>query len=137
MMNGNAVHAAHGQVSWNEELKAAEVVWTGFSFGREFETIMLGGIDMMAQHKGNKLLMDARSGSAIKQEDQDWIKDVFVAHAYGAGLRYFAMVLPEKTVAKMSISRTAASVGGYPYELVNFEGMEEAVQWLSGSPAAV
>jgi hypothetical protein len=47
------------------------------------------------------------------------------------------MVLPEKTVAKMSISRTAASVGGYPYELVNFEGMEEAVQWLSGSPAAV
>jgi hypothetical protein len=137
MMNGNAVNAVHGQVSWNEELNAAVVEWKGFAFGKEFETIMLGGIDLMAQHKGSKLLMDARSGSAIKQEDQDWIKDVFVDHAYGAGLRYFAMVLPEKTVAKMSLSRTAASIGGYPYELVDFAGMDEAVRWLSGLHVAV
>jgi hypothetical protein len=123
--------STHGQVSWNEELKAAVIEWKGFAHGEEFQTILIKGIELLEQKKSGKLLMDARKGSAIKAEDQEWVAQKFVSRAYGIGLRFLAMLFPKSMVAKLSLDRTVDGLGELPYELVNFSEMEEAVQWLS------
>ncbi|MBW7455147.1 hypothetical protein ACFOLF_36270 [Paenibacillus sepulcri] len=123
--------SAHGQISWNEELQAVVMEWKGFAHGDEFQTILIKGIELLEQKKSGKLLMDSRKGSAIKAEDQEWVAQQFVARAYGAGLRYLAMLLPKSMIAKLSLDRTIDGLGELPYELVNFSEMEEAVQWLT------
>jgi len=123
--------STQGQVAWNEDLNAVVIEWKGFSYGAELQTIMLKGIDLMVVNEADKLLMDARHGAAIKQEDQEWIAHTYVTEAYDAGLRYFAMVLPEKVTAKLSLNRTAAAAGGsYPYELESFVEIQDAKEWL-------
>ncbi|WP_139999307.1 hypothetical protein [Paenibacillus paridis] len=123
--------STHGEVSWDKGLKAVVMEWKGFAYGVEFQTIMNRGIELLSEMRSGRLLMDARKGSAIKAEDQDWIRQTFVSHAFGNGLRYFAMVLPKSTIAKLSLDRTVNQLGELPYELMNFSEMEDAMQWLS------
>lgn len=120
-----------GQVSWNEELQAVKVEWKGFSHGEELQRIMLKAIELLATRKSGKILMDSSNASAIKAEDSAWIDQEFVTKAYDAGLRFMAMTLPEKTVAKLSIRRMVSNFDGLPYMSKNFSEITEAAEWLS------
>ncbi|CAM4405724.1 hypothetical protein FHS16_001783 [Paenibacillus endophyticus] len=125
----------HGEVAWDEELKAVIIEWKGFAYGEEFQLIMLKGIEWIKKMKSNRLLMDARKGSAIKPDDQEWIARHFVQRAYGNGLRHFAMVLPQSMIAKLSLDRAVNQLGVLPYQLVNFSDMKEARHWVAETPA--
>ncbi|NHN30152.1 hypothetical protein [Paenibacillus agricola] len=122
-----------GQVSWNEELQAVKVEWKGFADGEELQRIMLKAIELLATRKSGKLLMDSSKASVVKAEDRAWIAQEFVTKAYDAGLRFMAMTIPEKTVAKLSLGRIVSNFDDLPYKAKNFSEITEATEWLSVS----
>lgn len=129
----NFFESKHGVVNWNGELQSVEIEWNGFSYGEEFQTILMKGTELLKLRKGSKVLMDARNGSAIKAEDKTWMGEFFIQKAYESGLRQIALVQPHSVIAKLSVIRTVLGLGTLPYLQENFSDRNEAVQWLSNA----
>ncbi|UQZ33379.1 hypothetical protein C2I18_07280 [Paenibacillus sp. PK3_47] len=128
----NYFKSAHGTVTWDEGMKRVTITWDGFSYGEEFQLILLKGAELLKLKNSDKVLMDTRHGSAIKELDKIWMSEFFVQHVYNSGLRYLALVEPGSVIAKMSINRTVNGLGTLPYQQQSFTGLEEASRWLEG-----
>ena len=81
---------------------------------------------MQKQCKGD---IDSREPAAISLVDQNWVAEDWYPRSLETGLKYSAVVVPIKTIAKFSLNRLVSGL-----ELSNpsqeFDDINEAFQWL-------
>jgi hypothetical protein len=124
-------------IEWDEDLRCVKVEWRGFVDGREYRDALDVILQALTDHRGTKLLADARGMRAVTPEDQAWLNKDWVPRSVTAGLKHSAVVLPKSAVAQLSLQRIVSAgqsgvrtppsmneAGGY------FDNLEDAKKWI-------
>ena len=88
------------------------------------------GLEILERDRVSKWLTNNKSGSAIPQEDVDWGINDWFPRAIKAGLKYWAVILPEKAVGKLSGKKMVDALTAQGITVKTFQTEEEAVTWL-------
>ncbi|MCB9205855.1 MAG: hypothetical protein H6612_12430 [Ignavibacteriales bacterium] len=86
-----------------QEKKIVHHEFHKFMFGDNFKNFMLKAADVFVQNHCHKWLSDDRGNSALRQEDLEWAQQNWEPKIFKAGWKFWAIVLPEKVVGKMSM----------------------------------
>ncbi|HOF86398.1 MAG TPA: hypothetical protein PLP41_11880 [Treponemataceae bacterium] len=118
------------KVTYDEKSGIIHHEWKKFCFGENFQKLMMNSTQYLKAHKGNKWLSDDRNFSVMTEEDTKWGREVWWPETKSAGWKYWAILLPTKTVGKINIKGLIQeySAGGITAQV--FESVEEAKKWL-------
>lgn len=119
-------------VSWHEDIKTVVIEWKGFASRDKYQVPLNKSLDLLIAHQATKSIANTLKFSAISPADQQWFSNVWFPKATEAGLKYMALITPEKAVARSILKRLDTELVG-SYTTANFNSMEEAIQWLSSS----
>lgn len=105
------------------------VEWEGWADETEFAALLEAGVRALIDHKGSRWLADCRrervlSTASSARADAEWLP-----RAAGAGLKRFAVVLPESGLAAMNLKAREETLGTL-LDVAYLATVEEAVEWL-------
>jgi hypothetical protein len=126
------IHFGNSNLSINWDITRQSIImeWTGFVHGEDFRKAVNQGLDLLIEQKGCKWLADLSKMEVIAQEDQRWLDEEWFPRAAQAGVKYIAMVRPEKVISQISVRRVTGKVGGLEIETIYFDSPEKAKDWL-------
>lgn len=109
------------------------VEWEGWADETEFADLLEAGVRALIDHGGSRWLADCRrervlSTASSARADAEWLP-----RAAGAGLKRFAVVLPESGLAAMNLKAREATLSTR-LEVGYFTTVEEAREWLNRRP---
>lgn len=117
-------------IHWNEENKYVRMEWTKWVQGENFRDALNKGLDLLKEKKSCKWLADLRELGVVTEEDQNWSNTDWFPRALQGGINCMALVVPKKTIAKMSVNNIMAKIEGTDLVTHYFDEVEEAVNWL-------
>ncbi len=119
-------------IRWNEKDRNVEQEWKGYASSKDYRTSADKTIALLVEKGAADLLTDTRRMEVILPDDQVWTETDWVPRAMAAGLRRMAVVMPEKAVAQLSVSRLSDRVDfeTIGLERVFFDSVEKARVWL-------
>lgn len=117
-------------IEWDEKSQSVIMEWKGFVCGADFRDAVNKGLELLVEKRGAKWMADLTHMGVIAQEDQKWADEDWFPRAAGAGLRFMAMVRPERVLAQMSVRRATSKVGEFEIETDYFSSPDLAKQWL-------
>lgn len=105
------------------------VEWEGWADETEFAALLEAGVRALIDHKGSRWLADCRrervlSTASSARADAEWLP-----RAAGAGLKRFAVVLPESGLAAMNLKAREETLGTL-LDVAYLATVEEALKWL-------
>ncbi|MDQ0088853.1 isopentenyl diphosphate isomerase/L-lactate dehydrogenase-like FMN-dependent dehydrogenase [Paenibacillus anaericanus] len=121
-------------VSWNEKAKAVHVEFNTFVHSNELREICDKAMELQQQKGAQRMISDNRKLTVISQEDQEWISTVHNQRIQDSGIKFVAIVLPEKTIGKISMKRVVASSVAFDdikTAFESFDTVEGAEEWLN------
>lgn len=121
-------------VSWNEKAKAVHVEFNTYVHSDELREICDRAMDLQQEKGAQRMISDNRKLTVISQEDQTWISTVHNQRIQDSGIKFVAIVLPEKAIGKLSMKRVvASSVAFDDIQTVfeSFDSVEGAEEWLN------
>jgi hypothetical protein len=95
----------------------------------ELAAMLEAGLQALTEHRGSLWLADAHKMQVINQPDQDWIVREFFPRALAAGLRRFALVIPNER-ATTAVDQFLVSLPA-KFEAACFATEDEARSWLN------
>ena len=101
-----------------------------FIYGDHFRTLLTKGADVFEQEGCIKWLSDDRNNSALPSEDAKWAIGNWNPRVLGAGWRYWAMILPDKSVGKLNMKRLITNYEMIGVQVELFEDTDSALDWL-------
>ena len=105
--------------------------WKKYAFDNAFREVIMKGADAFEQYGAVKWLSDDRNFGALHPDDKKWGDANWVPRVRKAGWKYWAMVLPEKVVGQMSISRITQEYSkALGLEVNIFSDPDKAMKWL-------
>jgi hypothetical protein len=105
-----------------------------FFFGQTFRDVMNKGIESLQKNGANKWLADDRAVGAWAKEDMEWGNADWFPRAAKAGWKYWAIIMPEKIVGKMTVQKLADSYSARGVQTRIFSSTEEGKKWLETCP---
>ncbi len=100
-------------------------------FGPALHDVMESGRKALVQHRATKWLSDDRANPVLSPDDQEWANKVWFPETLKSGCwKYWAIVLPEKTVGQMNMRNLAAESGKRGLTVKLFSDPEVALTWL-------
>jgi hypothetical protein len=88
---------------YHEESKIVHHQIHQFIHGEMYRQCLLEGVALLKKYNAHKWLSDDRKNAAILQEDILWSTETWQVDAFEAGWQYWAIVMPEKMVGKLTI----------------------------------
>ncbi|MBT2283359.1 hypothetical protein J7E78_07395 [Paenibacillus polymyxa] len=117
-------------VSWNEDNKVVVLQWKSFARGEQYRTPLNKLLELAEQKRSNKALYDSRHLAVISPDDQEWVTQEWYPRSLEAGLKYSALLVPHKAIAKSSANRMLSGMDiSNPSQ--EFHDLDEAFQWLA------
>ena len=101
-----------------------------FIFGDAFREVLTKGVDAFEENHCTKWLSDDRNNSALKQEDLTWTQTIWEPRVLKAGWKYWALVMPDKTVGKMSMKGLVDHYAKVGVTVEIFDSPEKGMAWL-------
>jgi hypothetical protein len=101
-----------------------------FFFGPTFRDIMNKGIETLQKNGAHKWLADDRAVAAWAPEDMEWGNADWFPRAVKAGWKYWAIIMPEKAVGKMTVKKLADSYSARGVQTKVFSTPEDGIKWL-------
>lgn len=120
-------------VYWNDKIRSVQIQWKGFVQDEDYRNGLNKGLELL-QNKGTTLLLsDTTKLGVLSQTAQEWTNNHWFPYALKLGLRKMAIILPEKTIPKMTINRIMEKLDNPELETAYFKELEEAYAWLQTS----
>lgn len=94
------------------------------------ERVLLGGLEVMRQHKATKWLSDDRNGGAVPKSHHEWGDRVWAPQAVDAGWKSWAIVLPGDVLHTSNMSRLAELYAAKGVTVETFSDPDTAFRWL-------
>lgn len=117
-------------VTWNEEKKVVILQWKSFAKGEQYRTPLNKLLELSVQKRSNKALYDSRYLAVISSDDQEWVAQEWYPRSIEAGIKYSALLVPHKAVAKSSANRMLSGMDiSNPSQ--EFQDIDEALHWLA------
>lgn len=123
-------------ITWDPDCEAVLVVWQGPGVAADFKALLPAEIAALRRHGASKLLVDCRLQGPLPREDQDWADSEWVPKAIAAGLRRFAVVLPDNREAAINLEDRLGRVKRSELQIAFFERTQAARAWLGAGPHA-
>jgi SpoIIAA-like len=115
-------------VSWDQPHSTVFVVWDGWANAAEFKALLDAEVKALREHGGTRLLADCRRQRVLNLADQDRANREWLPEVLAAGLKRFAIVLPESETAASHLHERLGTVT--EMEVAYFATVEEARSWL-------
>jgi len=98
------------RLSYDESLSCIEVVWRKYATSAQFRFLHEVILEMLIQHRADKILGDDSDLPIVHAEDQRWIMEDWFPRARAAGLRAIAASVSMTFFGKVAIGRIHAKV---------------------------
>lgn len=118
------------KVTWDHERETVHVEWEGWADSAEFAALLEAGVLALKERRGSRWLADCRRQRVLKPADTERADREWLPQAVAAGLRRFAVVLPESGLAAMDIKDREAVLSAR-LEVGYFASVDEARDWLA------
>jgi SpoIIAA-like len=118
-------------VRWDPAADTVLVEWQGLADATEFTALLDAEIRALREHQGTRLLADCRLQKVLNAAAEDWADREWLPRALAAGLKRFAIVLPESEVAARNVQEHLGHVPNSTLEVGYFDSIEKARAWLS------
>jgi len=118
-------------VRWDPTSKLVLVEWEGWADSAEFEALLDAEIRALSEHHASRLLADCRRQKVLHPDDQERADNEWLPRALVAGLKRFAIVLPNSVLAAMNVQDRLGKVPSATLDIAYFEGVDEARAWLT------
>ena len=133
IMDENIYFAVPGvaSVRWDESCASVMVEWEGWANSAEFSALLDAELRALDEHNGSRLLADCRRQRVLNPTDQERANREWVPKAIKAGLRRFAIVLPESALAAMNLRDRLGKVPETAFQVEYFATVNDAQDWLA------
>jgi len=101
-----------------------------YIYGEEFRQVLTKGLEIFKQNGANKWLSDDRKNSTLPTVDTEWAQQEWFPQVFGAGWKYWAIVLPDKVVGKLNMQRFIDAYAKQGLTIDIFGDVDEAMEWL-------
>jgi cytosine/adenosine deaminase-related metal-dependent hydrolase len=88
------------------------------------------GNELLQEHGATKWLSDNREVNAHSPEDTEWINTDWLPRAVAAGWKYWALVVPYDTIARMNMKKFVEAFYEMGVRVMVFEHVGDAMDWL-------
>jgi hypothetical protein len=120
----------HVVLWYHTDKKIVHHRFNSFVYGDPLRSCMMEGCELLEKHAATKWLADDRRNSALPEEDLEWTVEVWQPRAIEAGLTYFAVILPKKTVGRMNRERIIKKAEEAGVVVKTFSEPDEGLAWL-------
>jgi hypothetical protein len=117
-------------VSWDEKEAFVRVDWEGWANTAEFAALLDAEIKALKEHGCSKMLADCRRQRVLNSADQERAEREWTPRVIDAGLKKFAVVLPESDMAAAHLQDRLTSAKP-AVQIRYFGSVEEARAWLA------
>lgn len=118
-------------VRWDEPTRTVVVEWDGWANSAEFQGLLDAEVKALEEHTGSRLLADCRRQRVLNPADQDRANVEWVPRVLEAGLKRFAVVLPESEMAATHLRDRLGKVPKTAMQIDYFTTVEDAREWLA------
>jgi stage II sporulation SpoAA-like protein len=118
-------------VRWDEAGQTVHVEWDGWANSAEFSALLDAEVKALQDHRGSRLLADCRRQRILNPADQERADREWTPRAIEAGLKRFAIVLPESEMAAGHLQERMGKVPKTAMQVAFFGSVEEAREWLA------
>jgi hypothetical protein len=101
-----------------------------FIYGEEFRDVLEKGLEVFRTRGANKWLSDDRANGPIRPADGQWALEDWAPRVLAAGWRYWAVVLPTRTLGEMNMKRWVDTYAKQGVVARAFTDPDEAMSWL-------
>lgn len=115
-------------VRWDDPNAMVFVEWDGWANAGEFKALLDAEIQALRDHGCTQLLADCRKQRVLNLADQERANREWLPEVLEAGLKRFAIVLPESEIAAAHLQERLSTVTDM--EIAYFATVEEARAWL-------
>ena len=98
--------------------------------GPDFREGLMAGAEAMKKYGAKKWLSDDRKHTVFTPDDLAWTKDVWRPAVLKAGWKYWAIVEPERPLARIRIEERAETMTKLGVTTKLFTDPDEAMKWL-------
>jgi SpoIIAA-like len=116
-------------VRWDDSSSTVFVEWDGWANTAEFKSLLDAEVKALRDHGCSRLLADCRRQRILNLADQERANREWLPEVLEAGLRQFAIVLPESDIAAGHLRERLSTVT--EMTIAYFATLEEARDWLS------
>jgi hypothetical protein len=101
-----------------------------YTHGKDFRDALMAGLDAMKRNGARKWLSDDRKNPVFNADDQQWAREVWSPAVIKAGWKYWAIVEPERALARARMEERAERYSQLGVTVKTFSDPEEALKWL-------
>lgn len=98
--------------------------------GEPLQKAFTAGAELMERTRCQKWLSDDRKNSLYAEEDRNWSAKNFRPRIIGAGMKFWAILLPEKAIGQLNMKAVVADYAEKGVTIQIFDDDEEAMTWL-------
>ena len=98
--------------------------------GQIFQDAFIAGAESMEKNRCQKWLSDDRNNSVYAEEDRNWSAANFRPRIIKAGLKFWAILLPEKTIGQLNMKKVIEEYAEKGVTIEIFEDAVRALEWL-------
>ena len=118
-------------VRWDGPTATVCVEWDGWANSAEFSALLDAEVKALQDHTGSRLLADCRRQRVLNPADQERADREWTPRVIMAGLKRFAVVLPESDMAAGHLQERLGKVPKTVMQIAYFNSVEEAQEWLA------
>jgi hypothetical protein len=101
-----------------------------FTYGKTLYDALSAVATILEERGAQKFLADDRENTTLAKDDMNWTATVWRPRVKKAGLKYWAIVLPEKIFGQMVMKRIIEEYADTGVTVQIFSGPDEAMRWL-------
>ena len=116
------------KVRWDAHSSMVFVEWDGWANTEEFKALLDAEVKALRDHGCSVLLADCTRQRVLNLADQERANREWLPQVLEAGLKRFAIVLPESDIAASHLRERLSDVSGM--EIGYFSTVEESKAWL-------
>ena len=105
-----------------------------FAFGKDFQEVLTTGLDTFKKKGSKKWLSDDRKNPIMTSEDMTWSTTEWRPRLFKTGLKYWAVVLPERVAGQLAMKRVVDVYKKAGVIVEVFEDPDKAIEWLDSQP---
>jgi hypothetical protein len=113
-----------------EEHKMIHHLFKKYIRGELFHLLLETGYDELVKNKAIRWLSDDRLNPVLHPEDQKWATEIWFPKTIQAGWKFWAIVMPEKVVAQVSMKSLAKEHAEHGLTTMMFSDLDKASDWL-------
>lgn len=112
------------------EMKIVHHEMHKFTYGQALRDGLSAGAAMLEEKGAQKWLSDDRKNTTLGKDDLNWTATFWRPRVKKAGLKYWAIVLPEKIFGQMVMKRIVEEYANTGITVQIFTDPAEAMKWL-------